>query len=113
MPPLGSCDPRGILFSLKLIGKHMILRGLELLASLLRFVVGVLMFSLAIPVGLQVIARYTGVIPVYLWTEELATFIFVWVVMLGSALAVWEGTHFDVQVIPAPSIRCWRSCSKR
>ncbi|HAR82890.1 MAG TPA: C4-dicarboxylate ABC transporter permease, partial [Sulfitobacter pontiacus] len=32
----------------------MILRGLELLASLLRFVVGVLMFSLAIPVGLQV-----------------------------------------------------------
>ena len=100
MPPLGSCDPRGILFSLKLIGKHMILRGLELLASLLRFVVGVLMFSLAIPVGLQVIARYTGVIPVYQWTEELATFIFVWVVMLGSALAVWEGTHFDVQVIP-------------
>ena len=84
----------------------MILRGLELLASLLRCVVGVLMFSLAIPVGLQVIARYTGVIPVYLWTEELATFIFVWVVMLGSALAVWEGTHFDVQVIPGAKRWC-------
>lgn len=78
----------------------MILRGLELLASCIRFVIGALMVSLAIPVGMQVIARYTGIIPVYLWTEELATFIFVWVVMLGSALAVWEGTHFDVQVIP-------------
>ncbi|NOR30063.1 MAG: TRAP transporter small permease subunit, partial [Sulfitobacter sp.] len=77
----------------------MILRGLELLASAIRFIIGALMISLAIPVGMQVVARYTGIIPVYLWTEELATFIFVWVVMLGSTLAVWEGTHFDVQVI--------------
>jgi TRAP-type transport system small permease protein len=78
----------------------MILRGIELLASLLRVIIGTLMFVLAIPVAMQVIARYTGIIPVYLWTEELATFIFVWIVMLGASLAVWEGTHFDVQVIP-------------
>jgi TRAP-type transport system small permease protein len=78
----------------------MILRSLEMLASLIRLTIGTLMIALAIPVGMQVIARYTGIIPVYLWTEELATFIFVWVVMLGSTLAVWEGTHFDVQVIP-------------
>jgi TRAP-type C4-dicarboxylate transport system permease small subunit len=78
----------------------MILRGIELLVSLLRVIIGTLMFVLAIPVAMQVIARYTGIIPVYLWTEELATFIFVWIVMLGASLAVWEGTHFDVQVIP-------------
>jgi TRAP-type C4-dicarboxylate transport system permease small subunit len=58
------------------------------------------MASLAIPVGMQVIARYTGVIPTYLWTEELATFIFVWVVMIGSMVAVWDGTHFDVVITP-------------
>ena len=58
------------------------------------------MASLAVPVGMQVLARYTGIIPVYLWTEELATFIFVWVVMIGSMVAVWEGTHFDVVVTP-------------
>jgi TRAP-type C4-dicarboxylate transport system permease small subunit len=58
------------------------------------------MASLAIPVGMQVIARYTGIIPTYLWTEELATFIFVWVVMIGSMLAVWDGTHFDVVITP-------------
>jgi len=78
----------------------MVLRSLETIAFVIRVLIGGLMLSLAIPVGMQVIARYTGIIPVYLWTEELATFIFVWVVMLGSTLAVWEGTHFDVQVIP-------------
>jgi TRAP-type C4-dicarboxylate transport system permease small subunit len=60
----------------------------------------VLMGALAIPVAMQVISRYTGVIPTFLWTEELSTFIFIWVVMLGSMVAVWDGTHFDVQVIP-------------
>ncbi len=58
------------------------------------------MASLAIPVGMQVLSRYTGIIPTYLWTEELATFIFVWVVMIGSMVAVWDGTHFDVVVTP-------------
>lgn len=66
----------------------------------LRVLLGVLIGALAIPVGMQVIARYTGIIPVYLWTEELATFIFVWVVMIGAMLAVWDNTHFDVRVLP-------------
>lgn len=61
---------------------------------------GCLMACLAIPVGMQVISRYTGIIPTYLWTEELATFLFVWVVMIGSMLAVWDGTHFDVVITP-------------
>lgn len=75
-------------------------RILENFSTMLRVVLGCLMALLAVPVGMQVIARYTGIIPVYLWTEELATFIFVWVVMIGSMLAVWDGTHFDVRVLP-------------
>lgn len=78
----------------------MIGNALEKLCQALRFLVGFLMISLAIPVSMQVISRYTGIIPVYLWTEELSTFIFVWVVMIGSMIAVWEGTHFDVRVLP-------------
>lgn len=73
---------------------------LETFCNGLRLLLGLLIAVLAIPVGMQVIARYTGIIPVYLWTEELATFIFVWAVMIGSTVAVWEGTHFDVRVIP-------------
>lgn len=78
----------------------MIGRILERLCLGLRVLIGVLMVALAIPVAAQVIARYTGIIPVYLWTEELATFIFVWVVMIGSVIAVWDSTHFNVEVMP-------------
>lgn len=81
----------------------MIKRVLESLCTVLRVVLATLMGALVIPVAMQVIARYTGIIPVYLWTEELATFIFIWIVMIGSVLAVWEGTHFDVQVLPDSS----------
>ncbi|MEP3431542.1 MAG: TRAP transporter small permease subunit [Roseibium sp.] len=75
-------------------------RALETFCSVLRIALGCLMASLAIPVGMQVLSRYTGIIPTYLWTEELSTFIFVWIVMIGSMLAVWDGTHFDVQITP-------------
>ena len=83
----------------------MVEKFLEGLCQLLRIAVGCLVAALIIPVTMQVIARYTGIIPVYLWTEELATFLFVWMVMLGSVIAVWEGTHFDVHVIPKATSR--------
>jgi len=75
-------------------------RLLEGLCQLLRILVGLLIAALIVPVFMQVLARYTGIIPTYLWTEELAKFIFIWIVMIGSMIAVWEGTHFDVRVIP-------------
>ncbi|WP_245744661.1 TRAP transporter small permease [Aliiroseovarius sediminilitoris] len=58
------------------------------------------MAALAVPVAMQVVSRYTPIIPTYLWTEELSTFIFIWMVMIGSMVAVWDGTHFDVRVLP-------------
>lgn len=72
---------------------------LEKVCQLLRILVGLLTAVLIVPVFMQVLARYTGLIPTYLWTEELAKFIFIWIVMLGSMVAVWEGTHFDVRVM--------------
>jgi TRAP-type C4-dicarboxylate transport system permease small subunit len=78
----------------------MVEKILESLCQLLRVLVGLLIAALIVPVFMQVLARYTGIIPTYLWTEELAKFIFIWIVMLGSMVAVWEGTHFEVHVIP-------------
>ena len=75
-------------------------RILEGFCQLLRIIIGCLVAALIVPVTMQVLARYTGIIPVYLWTEELSTFIFVWLVMVGATVAVWEGTHFDVHVAP-------------
>ena len=78
----------------------MVGKTLETICGGLRFLLGLLTALLAIPVSMQVISRYTGIIPTYLWTEELATFIFVWVVMIGSMVAVWDRTHFDVVITP-------------
>ena len=55
---------------------------------------------LIVPVSLQILARFTDWIPAYIWTEELARFLFIWMVMLGAMIAVREGTHFEVDVWP-------------
>ncbi len=56
---------------------------------------------LIVPVSLQIFARFTQLIPAYIWTEELARFLFIWMVMLGAMIGVREGTHFEVDVWPA------------
>ena len=55
---------------------------------------------LIVPVTLQIIARYTQLIPSYIWTEEMARFFFIWMVMLGAMIGIREGTHFEVDVWP-------------
>ena len=55
-----------------------------------------------VPVTLQIVSRYTGLIPRYIWTEEAARFCFIWIIMLGAMIAVREGTHFEVDVLPTP-----------
>ena len=60
---------------------------------------------LVVPVTMQVVSRFTGLIPSYIWTEELSRFMFIWMVMLGAMIAVREGTHFEVDVWPDLSPR--------
>jgi TRAP-type C4-dicarboxylate transport system permease small subunit len=55
---------------------------------------------LIVPVTLQMISRYTALIPSYIWTEELSRFLFIWMVMLGSMIGIREGSHFEVDVWP-------------
>jgi TRAP-type C4-dicarboxylate transport system permease small subunit len=55
---------------------------------------------LIIPVTLQIISRYTALIPSWIWTEEMSRFLFIWMVMLGAMIGVREGTHFEVDVWP-------------
>ena len=56
--------------------------------------------ALLVPVTLQMISRLTGLIPAWIWTEEMARFLFIWMVMLGAMVGVRDGTHFDVDVWP-------------
>jgi len=69
---------------------------------MLRFVITWLMILLVIPVTLQIVSRYTELIPRYIWTEEAARFLFIWIIMIGSILAVRDETHFNVDVLPKP-----------
>ena len=55
---------------------------------------------LIVPVTLQIISRYTQLIPSYIWTEELSRFLFIWMVMLGAMIGIREHTHFEVDVWP-------------
>jgi TRAP-type C4-dicarboxylate transport system permease small subunit len=55
---------------------------------------------LIFPVTLQIISRYTALIPSYIWTEELSRFLFIWMVMLGAMIGVREGSHFEVDIWP-------------
>jgi TRAP-type transport system small permease protein len=67
-----------------------------LLSWLLVLSVGILVF----PVSLQIISRYTALIPSYIWTEEMARFLFIWTIMIGAMIGVRESSHFEVDVWP-------------
>jgi TRAP-type C4-dicarboxylate transport system permease small subunit len=67
---------------------------------LLQVALTLLMTALIVPVTMQILSRYTGLIPRYIWTEEIARFCFIWIVMIGAMIAVRDGTHFDVDVLP-------------
>ena len=68
----------------------------QLLDWLLAATVGILV----IPVTLQIIARFTDWIPHWIWTEEMARFLFIWMVMIGAMVGIRDGSHFDVDVWP-------------
>lgn len=56
--------------------------------------------ALVFPVSLQIISRYTALIPSYIWTEEMSRFLLIWMVMLGAMIGIKEATHFEVDVWP-------------
>src|SRR3954451_13342705 len=74
-------------------------------AKLLEILLGACVGILVIPVTLQIISRYTPFIPSYIWTEEMARFLFVWTIMIGAMVGVRESQHFEVDVWPDLSRR--------
>jgi len=70
----------------------------NILCALITAVVG----ALLVPVTLQVVSRYTDLIPTLMWTEEAARFLLVWMIMLGATIAVRMRGHFDIDLLPEP-----------
>ena len=66
----------------------------------LKIALTTLMAVLLVPVSLQIFSRYVGFIPRYIWTEELARFCFIWIILVGATIAVRDGTHFTADFLP-------------
>jgi len=87
MPPTG---PRGVLR-----------RITAAYAAFLDILLSISVAVIILPVSLQIFARFTELLPRYIWTEELSRFLLVWMVMIGAMVGVREGTHFNVDLFPA------------
>jgi TRAP-type C4-dicarboxylate transport system permease small subunit len=74
-------------------------------ARALSWLLAISVAILIVPVSLQIFSRYTALIPSYIWTEEMARFLFIWMIMIGAMLGVREGAHFEVDVWPRMSAR--------
>jgi TRAP-type C4-dicarboxylate transport system permease small subunit len=77
-------------------------KAIDLFYRALQILITLLMMVLVIPVAMQILSRFIDLIPRYIWTEEVARFCFIWIIMLGSMIAVRDGTHFDLDVLPKP-----------
>ena len=80
-------------------------RGLQ---GLLTLLIGLLI----VPVTLQIAARFTDWIPNYIWTEEMSRFCLIWIIMIGASVAVRDGTHFDVDILPEPKTLAGEAISR-
>jgi len=73
----------------------LVYRGLQLLLTLL-------MGLLILPIVLQIVSRFSPSIPHFIWTEEIARFCFIWVIMIGSMIGVRDGAHFHLDLLAEP-----------
>ena len=80
-------------------------RVTALYARVLEFLLAACLAALIFPVTLQIVSRYTALIPSYIWTEEMARFLFIWTIMIGAMVGVREALHFEVDVWPELSRR--------
>jgi len=67
---------------------------------------------LIVPVTMQILARMTDLVPGYIWTEEMARFCLIWIIMIGASVGVRDATHFDVDMLPHPKTKRGEAISR-
>jgi TRAP-type C4-dicarboxylate transport system permease small subunit len=70
----------------------------RLVARIEAGVIVLLVFCLTAVTFAQVVTRY-GLGDPLIWSEELARYLFVWVSMIGAALAIRQGGHFGLDLL--------------
>ncbi len=69
----------------------------------LRGLLTLLMGLLILPIILQIVSRFSPSIPHFIWTEEIARFCFIWVIMIGAMIGVRDGAHFHLDLLSEPT----------
>lgn len=59
------------------------------------------MVFLTVIVAYQLLSRQFDALPFLLWTQEAARFAFLWMIMIGAAIAVRRQSHFVVDLLPS------------
>jgi TRAP-type C4-dicarboxylate transport system permease small subunit len=85
---------------------------LDAISRVLQVAITLLFAVLIVPVTMQIVSRYTGLVPRYIWTEEIARFCFIWIIMIGAMIATREDSHFDVDLLPEPRTPAGRGFAK-
>jgi len=73
---------------------------IDIYYSFLKMILTILMGLIIVPVTMQIFARYVDFIPRYIWTEELARFCFIWIILVGAMIAMRKDEHFTVDLLP-------------
>lgn len=68
--------------------------------KLLQALLTSMLILLVVPILIQVFSRFLPFIPRYIWTEEIARFAFIWIILIGSSIAVRDQSHFHVDILP-------------
>ena len=85
--------------------RGLVRRAADIYGRLLSALLAIFVLILVFPVTLQVVSRQTSLLPHYIWTEEMARFLFIWMIMIGAMTGVREASHFEVDVWPRLSRR--------
>ena len=60
----------------------------DIVYRILQLLITLLMGLLILPIILQIVSRFSPAIPHFIWTEEIARFCFIWVIMIGAMIGV-------------------------
>ena len=74
----------------------------DIVYRILQLLITLLMGLLILPIILQIVSRFSPAIPHFIWTEEIARFCFIWVIMIGAMIGVRDSSHFSVDLFAAP-----------
>lgn len=74
-----------------------VLRGLKK-NNIIEYFIALLVAILSVVVFLQVVFRYVFNSPLH-WSEEMARFLMIWVVLLAAAIGIKRHSHFSVDIL--------------